>query len=233
MKPRVLLIEDDPEIAREVSEFLNQRAYDAVVAPSGSEGLAELARETYAAVVLDLCLPDCYGIDVCLEIKQSYRLPILIVSAESGEQSRIMGLQAGADDYIEKPFSLNELYIKLHKLIQLYQASPNEHKNNPKKIAFAGWELDTQLQTLVDRFGVETTLTFAEYQILKHLTLNSHQLFDREQLSEVISADQEHQGRSVDVHVSRLRDKLGQAGLIKSVRSHGYLFVGKVEGVHS
>jgi DNA-binding response OmpR family regulator len=226
---RLLLIEDDNEISKQIEVFLHQRAFQVTCAHTGAAGLEALENQSYHAVILDLCLPDRYGVEICREIKRQYHLPILILSAESGDESRIMGLQAGADDYMGKPFNLHELYIKVNKLIGLYSGSSKQSAKKPRKICFAGWTMDLIEGTLVDRFDLETVLTQTEFEILRLLAGHSHQLFSREQISHHLGLEQEMLSRTIDVHITRIREKLGQAGLIKSVRSHGYIFVGKSE----
>ena len=228
-KLKILLIEDDIEISRRVEQFLLDRCFDVYVALTGEAGLEQLADNQFHAIVLDLCLPDRYGIEICREVKQNYHVPVLILSAESGEQSPIVGLQAGADDYVEKPFNPHELYIKLNKLIELYAGAYKGSVKRPSKMVFAGWSLDLIEGTLYDNYGVETVLTQSEFEILRLLVENSHQLHSREDITEHLSGEKELASRSIDVHITHIREKLGQAGLIKSVRSHGYVFVGKVE----
>jgi DNA-binding response OmpR family regulator len=221
---RVLLVEDDEPLARIVTKSLSQHGFDVEVAGDGQEGLERARDGGHDAVVLDLQLPKMNGIEVATRLRDEHNdVPIIMLTARSGVPDRITGLDAGADDYLVKPFSLGELAARLRALAR---RGRTEHRD---EVLEAGpLRLDSGAREVwVDDNLVE--LTGTEFALLEYLMRNAGQVLSRDQLrEEVWGAGFEPASNVVDIYVHYVRRKLKQAGLahdpIRTVRGLGYAF---------
>ena len=213
----VLLVEDEESLASLVEAYLAQEGFSVLAVGTGSQALATVEREPVRLVVLDLNLPDIDGIEVCRRIRARSTVPIVMLTARDEESDLLVGLDAGADDYIGKPFSPKELVARMKAVLR--RAEPG-----------SGDEVMVLGDVVVHRAGHEVyvagelvELRPKEFDLLVHLIQNRGAVFSRDSLLErVWGYDYAGGTRTVDVHVAQLRRKLGRPGLIRTVRGAGY-----------
>ena len=224
---KVLLVEDDARLAQLTSRYLEGHGVLVTHAGDGLEGQAEALRRQYDCVVLDLMLPGRDGIEVCRQLRARIDVPIIMVTARGEESDRVLGLEAGADDYVTKPFSPRELLARIRANVRRVrgQAGPAS-----ETLQVGGLVLDPGKMTVV-LDGNPIDVTAYEFSILRALAQRPGKVLSREQLLDLAkgSADLSFD-RSIDVHVSRLRAKLGDDSrspkILKTVRGVGYLLAG-------
>ncbi|HKC13309.1 MAG TPA: response regulator transcription factor [Vicinamibacteria bacterium] len=218
-----LLVEDDTRLASLTAEYLRGHGVQVVVAADGAAGLTEARQARFDIVLLDLMLPGRNGLEVCRELRSRSDVPILILTARGEEADRVLGLELGADDYLTKPFSPRELLARIQAQVRRArgQAGPTT-----QPLVVGDLELDpgSLRATLAGR---ELSLTGYEFQLLRVLAERAGQVLSRERLLELVRGSAEESfDRSVDVHVSRLRAKLGDdpkhPRWLKTVRGAGY-----------
>ncbi|GLK80925.1 response regulator [Methylopila turkensis] len=229
----ILIVEDDRDIAGMLAETLTQNGYAAVAAQSGAEMDRLLRRQSFDLIVLDVMLPGEDGFSICRRLRAEARTPIVMLTAVAADVDRIVGLEFGADDYVTKPFNTRELLARIKGLLRRASYG-SERPGRRSAMTFAGWTVDPVARTLVDCAGAQVFMTTAEFDLLVALCQNAGQVLTREQLLSLT-----HAGvagpveRSVDVHVSRIRQKIEpnpkDPSLIKTVRLGGYLFTPVVE----
>ncbi len=221
----VTYIEDDEKLGRLTARYLESHGVRVTLAVDGREGLSCVLHDRPDVVLLDLMLPGASGHDVCRELRARVDTPILMVTARGEEADRVMGLEGGADDYIAKPFSSRELLarIRAHTRRARGQAGPGA------RLVVAGrLTLDpSSRRATLD--GADLTLTTYEFDLLRALAERAGRVLTREQLVDrVRGSPDEAFDRSIDVHVSHLRKKLGDdprcPRILKTVRGIGYLF---------
>jgi DNA-binding response OmpR family regulator len=221
---RVLLIEDDADIAEAIGYQLEKVGLQVRVARTGEEGL-DAVRRGVDLVLLDLNLPGMDGLEVCRMIRRQQttaHVPIIIVSARADEVDRILGLEMGADDYVVKPFSLKELAARAR--VALRHADGN--REAPQGYRDENWEIEFDAYVVRYR-GEEIRLTHKEFEIFRYLVERAGRVLTRERLLErVWGGETEVEDRSIDAHVRRLRLKLGPARHhVETVVGLGYRFV--------
>ena len=223
MKGSILVVEDEQAIAELVRAYLKRDGFGVVWARSGEEALEELARHPVRLVVLDIGLPGIDGFEVCRRLRSRTGVPILILSARDDEVDRVAGLEAGADDYVVKPFSPRELVARVKAILR--RASGSGTAVDGGTLSVAGVELDRAARTVnVDGESVE--LTGREFDLLAALLSHSGVVLSRDRLLELVWGGEFAGGtRTVDVHVAQLRAKLGRPDLIETVRGAGYKVV--------
>jgi DNA-binding response OmpR family regulator len=220
---RILIVEDDPDVAAFEKLMLSRAGYDARIAETGKEGL-ELVREYRPDVVLlDIGLPDMSGLDVCTTIAETADSYILMVSGHSSEDVKLTGLGLGADDYITKPFSGNELIARIGSFLRRRERTRARDSDGRLQIGDA--TLVRDLHTL-EKNGKSVSLTALEFRLLWFLGEADGRLLTRAQILERVWNDVSGvPTRVVDVHVAALRKKLNEVGAtlsISSVRGIGY-----------
>ena len=235
-KPRILCVEDDPEIARMLSDVLDENGFFPVFVGSATDMDVLLQRESIDLVVLDVMLPGEDGFSICRRLRTSSSIPIIMVTARSEEMDRIAGLELGADDYVAKPFNSRELVARIRALLRRADGSAALTRLRPRPLTFAGWRIDPTARELHDPGGVRITLTSAEFDLLLAFCRNPGEILSREHLIELV-----HGGlagpveRSIDVHISRIRQKIEpdprDRSMIKTVRLGGYVFTPTVEQI--
>lgn len=226
-KTRVLVVEDEKDISGLIKHTL-ERGGDAIVeiAASGDQALKLASEQQLDLIILDLNLPVLGGLEVCRLLRTrpaTARTPIIMLTARSSESDRVVGLDAGADDYITKPFSPRELSARVRAVLR--RGRPEEAAPPP---IYRGEHLVADFDAVsiaVD--GVAVRLTRREFELLRHLVENRNRVLSRDRLLErVWGYDRMIETRSVDVHVGRLRGKLGAAGRqIETVVGLGYRFI--------
>ena len=223
MPDRLLLVEDDSRIRRALVLGLTDEGYDVIEAGSGESALQLLGREPFDVVLLDVMLPGMDGFSVCRAVRSSGDLPIIMITARSGSEDVIRGLEAGADDYVSKPVIASELAARVRALLR--RARPEKH------VLVAGdVEIDSD-RGLVTRSGAEVHLTLTELRLLTELATAAGSVVTREQLLErVWGYDYFGDTRLLDVHVRRLRRKVeddpSDPRLVLTVRGVGYRIAG-------
>lgn len=212
---RVLIIEDDPLLLRSLAATLREENYAVDTAADGEEGLFKAREGSYDAVLLDVMLPRLDGWQVLDGLRPQSRAPVLMLTARDTVRDRVRGLDHGADDYLAKPFDVDELLARLRALIR--RASGQTHP----RVEIGPLVLDTAART-VSISGVEAPLTAREYALLEYLALNRGKVVSRAALYDHLFDEEETSlSNLLDVHVSNLRKKLG-ADIISTRRGHGY-----------
>jgi DNA-binding response OmpR family regulator len=219
MKGAVLVVEDEQAIADLVRAYLRREGFEVIWASSGEQALEELGRHPVRLVVLDIGLPGIDGFEVCRRLRTRTTVPILILSARDEEVDRVAGLEAGADDYVVKPFSPRELVARV-KAILRRAAGAGVAAEGP--LAAGDVELDPAARSV--RVGGEPVeLTAREFDLLAALLAHPGVVLSRDRLLELAWQGEFPGGtRTVDVHVAQLRAKLGRPDLVATVRGAGY-----------
>ncbi|HEY4121307.1 MAG TPA: response regulator transcription factor [Byssovorax sp.] len=222
MAIRVLLIDDDVRLYELLQSYLTQNGCSVTVAPDGLRGLAALEGGTFDAVLLDIMMPGMDGIEVCKRIRAKSNIPVVMLTAKGDETDRVVGLELGADDYVAKPFSPRELLARLRAVLR--RAKPDA---SGERLAIGDIAVDVPGRVVtVGGKGIE--LTGIEFDVLVALVRRAGRVVSRDALlSEAGRGDVTVGERTVDVHVSHLRQKLGDdpksPRLIKTVRGVGYV----------
>jgi len=215
---KILIIEDEKQVADNLKEGLEQHRYNVDIAYNGKEGHYLTREYDYDIIILDLMLPDINGEDLCRKLRdegnQSF---ILMLTAKKQLDNIIQGLDCGADDYLTKPFEFSELLARIRALLR----RSSEHKSNI--LSVSGISLDTEKEK-VKNAGSEVQLTKKEYMILEYLLRNKGQLISRNQLLEhAWDRNVDIFTNVVDTHIKNLRKKLGRSGnIIKTIYGSGY-----------
>jgi len=226
----VLLVEDDIRLANLTREYLEGHGLVVSHVADGRRGLEEASRGRFDAVLLDLMLPGKDGLEVCRELRARSDVPILVLTARGEEADRVMGLELGADDYLAKPFSPRELLARIRAVVRRARGRAGPAR---AAVRVGGLHLDPGARrATLD--GREIPLTGYEFTLLEALARRAGRVLSREQLMELARGSAEESfDRSIDVHVSRLRQKLGddpkRPRLIRTVRGAGYLLAGEAE----
>lgn len=223
---RILVVEDERDIAALVAYHLTRDGYRVRTASGGPEALEAITQERPDLIVLDVMLPGFSGLDILGEIRRRPEVadvPVVMLTARREETDRIKGLELGADDYVTKPFSPQELVLRVGAVLRRAKAPPIA--GSGRVLRGGPIEVDLSAMTVtVD--GREVTLTPTEYRLLTTLLERRGRVQSREQLlAAVWDVHVRIETRTVDMHVQRLRAKLGEAGsLIETVRGFGYRF---------
>ena len=212
---RILLIEDEADLLASLARALREEGYAVDTATDGEEGLYKAREVGYDAIVLDVMLPRLDGWEVLERFRKSQKTPVLMLTARDAARDRVRGLDAGADDYLVKPFDLEELFARLRAIIR---RAAGQTVNT---IEIGGAIVDTASRK-VTLAGNPVALTAREYCLLEFLALHRGETVTRTALYEhLFDEDDDSLSNLLDVHVSNLRKKLG-GGLIETRRGHGY-----------
>ena len=226
MPTRILIVEDDPDIAELVARYLDKAGFITDRAASGREALQAIAAKPPELLVLDLMLPHVDGLEICRLVRANEvtaAIPIIMLTARAEESERIVGLELGADDYLAKPFSPNELVARVRALLR------RAHRGTgpaAKTLVYGPIALDTD-RHLVSSGGQDVTLTAKEFLLLEYLMQHRGRVLSRDVLLTDVWGYRYTGGtRTVDVHVRRLREKLPVLadGLV-TVKQFGYKLV--------
>ncbi|MBZ5568160.1 MAG: response regulator transcription factor [Acidobacteriia bacterium] len=221
---RVLIVDDDVELCELVAEYLTPEGFEAEAVHNGEEGLKRALSGEHAIVVLDVMLPGMNGLDVLRRLRAESRVPVLILTARGDDVDRIVGLEIGADDYLPKPFNPRELMARIRAILRRTQPPTSP---SLEKITVGDVELDPAARA-VWRAGEPVELTSVEFGMLEALMRAAGQVVTRDQLAQtVLGRKFMPYDRSIDMHVSKLRKKLGDgdgAERIKTIRGVGYVF---------
>lgn len=231
--PNILIVEDDADIADMLVDLVKGNGYDASTVANGVDMDRVLARQRFDLVVLDGMLPGEDGFSICIRLRASRAIPILMLTARREDIDRVLGLELGADDYVTKPFNSRELLARIKSILRR-SALSQQHVIEDVPLTFAGWRIDPKSRRLVDADGDEVSMTTAEFDLLWAFCCNPNKVLTREQLLSMTHAGSAGPvERSIDAHISRLRQKiepnLKDPVFIKTVRLGGYLFAASVE----
>jgi DNA-binding response OmpR family regulator len=234
-RPRILVIDDDRKLCRLIGDYLSPLGYAVTAVHTGPEGAEKAAAEPWHAVILDLMLPGMDGFEVLKAIRHKSDVPVLMLTARGDEADRIVGLEIGADDYLPKTFSTRELLARLRAVTRRTRASAKPEEPEPEVVVGA-LRINAGARTAV--MGDQPlTLTPVEYDLLYALARSRGRVRSREALIEDIR-DRNYDvfDRSIDVHISALRKKLGDDAknprFIRTVRAAGYMMVNPDEPGH-
>lgn len=232
---RCLVVDDDDKIRSSLREFLQRFDMTVSTATNGNELRRLMASGQFDVVVLDLILPDANGLTLCKWIHDTSGVPVIILTAQGDPMSRVLGLEIGADDYLGKPFEPRELVARIHAVLRRAQKGDRRLGVSEQRIIqFEGWRFDRALRELVSPAESVIALSNAEFRLLSAFVENPERVLTRNQL---LDLTREHgvdvNDRSIDLTVSRLRQKLGDSSknpqLIRTLRSQGYFFNAKVQ----
>lgn len=227
MMVSVLLIDDDAELGKLLEEYLQGEQLHLDSAHDGPAGLQKALSNQYGVVILDVMLPGMSGLDVLKQLRQKSAVPVLMLTARGSELDRILGLELGADDYLPKPFNPRELVARLRAILRRTTTGTAVAPTQP--VHLADVELHPESRSVVCS-GKPVTLTGAEFDLLYTFLRNPGKIISREDLTQAaLGRPMSPMDRSIDVHVSNLRRKLGSYGgdqeRIKAIRGSGYVYL--------
>ena len=225
---RILIIDDDEELCELVSEYLTVEGFEVEVVNDGESGLEKALREEQDLVILDVMLPKKNGFDVLRELRQTSKIPVLMLTARGEDTERIVGLEIGADDYLPKPFNPRELVARLRAILRRSETTDDSKQIEDDKLQVDDVEVKISARSATKN-GEDLGLTSVEFELLAMLLKNAGTVVKKEDLSEqVLERRLSPYDRSLDMHVSNLRKKLDAHGSpeerIKTVRSVGYIY---------
>ncbi|NRB38241.1 MAG: response regulator transcription factor [Pseudomonadales bacterium] len=217
---RVLIVEDEPRLRQQLSDYLTQKSWLVDTAADGEEGLYQACEFAFDVAVIDLGLPKLDGISLIRQLRQTKNsLPILILTARDNWQDKVEGLEAGADDYLTKPFHNEELQARLNALLRRSTGNSSNH------LEFGPIAIDTSAKT-VSLNKQLLTLTQFEYNTLEYLALHCGEVISKTTLTEhLYQQDFDRDSNVIEVFIGRLRKKLDPTGDLKpiaTVRGQGY-----------
>jgi DNA-binding response OmpR family regulator len=229
MLKSILIIDDDPKLNHLLAQFLTPYGFHVSSAVTPTEGLKKLRKDKPALVVLDVMLPEMSGFDVCKQIRRDSKVPVIMLTARGDPMDRIVGLELGADDYLPKPFEPRELVARIQAVLRRSSAGATSGLRKYGRMA-----IDSLKQAVfLDEMPVN--LTTNEFVALSLLARHSGEVLDRDRiLQELRGMDSEAFNRTVDITMSRLRQKLGDdpksPEFIKTIWGTGYMFIKVLDG---
>jgi len=225
----ILIVDDDRDIRTLLAEYLESNGYRVLTAINGSEMAKVMQGARVDLIVLDLTLPGEDGLTICRNLRALSTVPVIMLTARSESLDRILGLEMGADDYLSKPFEPRELFARIRSVLRRTMAlPPNMATNAVRQIQFADWTLDLVARHLVKQDGMVVALSGAEFRLLNVFLSHPNRILNRDQLLELTQGrESDPFDRSVDIQISRLRQRLGDdartPNIIKTVRNEGYV----------
>ena len=222
--PTILVVDDEPGIVRLVTLYLQQSGYSVTAELTGTGALESIEERHPDLIVMDIGLPDMDGYDMCQQIRSTSEIPIIILTARATPQDKIMGFEQGADDYVTKPFNPRELVARVGALLRRSELRTRK----PQRYVIGGLDVNVaQRRVSVD--GQEVNLRAREFDLLTELVCRAGRVVTREDLLSQVWGYEDSSARStVDVHICRLRKKLGDSGreprFIRTVTGVGYSF---------
>ncbi len=223
---KILIIDDDEELCELVSEYLTVEGFEIECVNDGATGLERALSGEYDMAILDVMLPKMNGFDVLRALREQSKLPVIMLTARGDDMERIVGLEIGADDYLPKPFNPRELAARLRAILR--RAVTDVDGDGNEKLDVDGVQI-SPASRIATRDGVEMNLTSVEFGLLHELLREAGKIVKKEDLSEtVLERRLSPYDRSLDMHISNLRKKLGTRAdgseRIKTIRSVGYIY---------
>ncbi|MBK1811186.1 response regulator transcription factor [Clostridium sp. YIM B02505] len=228
---KILIIEDEENIAELLSHYINKEGYNTRIASNGTVGLQLVQEFMPDLILLDLMLPDISGFEVCKKISTDYIIPIIMITAKSDTVDKVLGMELGADDYITKPFNTREVIARIRSIFRRIDLISESITNNePNSI-----QIDNDIEIHIDRRevfknNIKIDMTNKEYELLVYLAKNKGKVITRnELLDKVWGIEFVGDSRTVDIHIQRVRKKLDESknsSLIETVFGIGYKMVG-------
>lgn len=221
MRYRLLVAEDEPQLQETLEDYFTAKGFEVTACPDGESALAMLEEREFDIIFLDIMMPKLDGLSVCRTVRRKNAVPIIFLTARSGEENELLGYGFGADDYVTKPFSLPVLHAKALALIKRAKG----RGLSEYLLEMGGIQVD-DLRREVTVDGARTPLTPKEYELLVCLMEHKGLVLSREQLlNQVWGYDYDGSIRTVDTHIKKLRKALGRrAGAIRTVIKMGYRF---------
>ncbi len=229
MDNKILIIDDDEELCELVAEYLTVEGFETSAVHDGKSGLAKALEGEFDLAILDVMLPKMNGFDVLRKLREDSQIPVLMLTARGDDMERIVGLEIGADDYLPKPFNPRELVARLRAILR--RVNPETESGSNETITVEDVSLSMTLRS-VEVAGVPISVTSIEFALLAELMRNAGKVSKKEDLSEsVLERSLSPYDRSLDMHISNLRKKLGPredgTDRIKTIRSVGYIYTTK------
>lgn len=225
---QILLIDDDEELCELVSEYLTVEGFSTEAVHDGTDGLEKAKTEMHDLVILDVMLPKMNGFDVLRNLRQTSKIPVLMLTARGDDMERIVGLEIGADDYLPKPFNPRELVARIRAILRRVSESEEKLSATAEKLHVEDIEVSFAARS-AKKNGEDLGLTSVEFDLLAALLREAGKVVKKEDLSEtVLERRLSPYDRSLDMHISNLRKKLGERAdgdeRIKTIRSVGYIY---------
>lgn len=217
----ILLLEDDPNLGFVLKEHLETHHFSVDLRTNGVDGLAAIAKRRFELCLVDVMMPKKDGFAFVRELRaKDHHTPVIFLTAKSMKEDRIEGLRAGADDYLTKPFSMEELLLRIQAVLRRTTGAETSNEA-PQKVTFGAFELNIATQQLV-RGATKKKLTSKETQVLRLLAASANAVVPRDQiLSSVWGDTSYHTGRSLDVFISRLRKLFPPKSGVEILNVHG------------
>jgi DNA-binding response OmpR family regulator len=232
MREKILIVDDDAELGEMLSEYLEKEGFEVETVQNGLRGLERARSGDHRLIVLDVMLPGMNGFDLLRELRTASDVPVILLTARGDELDRIVGLEIGADDYLPKPFNARELLARI-RAIGRRNAREQRAPLGPKQPVVVGdVELDPGSRTLM-LGGKIVEVTTVEFNLLEALLRSAGSVVARDEIAmAVLGRELSAFDRSIDVHISKLRKKLGPMpdgqDRIKTIRNSGYMYVSPV-----
>jgi two-component system OmpR family response regulator len=226
---KILIVDDDREIRTLLADYLDSNGYSTVTAADGNAMAAALDANKIDLIVLDLNLPGDDGLTLCRNLRAKSAMPVIMLTARSEPLDRIIGLEMGADDYLSKPFEPRELLARIRSVLRRAQSPAHNGTNDAvQRLKFGDWILDITARHLISPQGLVIALSGAEFRMLEIFLEHPNRVLNRDQLLNIMHGrDADPFDRSIDIQISRLRQKLGEDArspqVIKTVRNGGYV----------
>jgi two-component system, OmpR family, response regulator len=231
----ILIVDDDREIRSLLADYLHKHGYRVSAVADGRALWSTLDSARVDLIILDIMLPGDDGFVLCRNLQARGNWPVIMLTAKGDDTDRIVGLELGADDYLPKPFNPRELLARIKSVLRRHRAVPDNLQAQPAgALRFAGWTLDLTGRNLVSPQQVVVPLSGAEFRLLRVFVTYPNRVLSRDQLMDLtVGREADPFDRSVDVQVSRLRQRLGDDArepiIIKTVRGEGYVLAASVE----
>jgi two-component system OmpR family response regulator len=232
--PRILIVDDDADIRSLLADYLGEQGWHISTAQDGTAMQQVLDATPIDLIVLDLTLPGSDGLTLCRDLRAHSAIPVIMLTARSAPLDRILGLEMGADDYLCKPFEPRELLVRIRNVLRRSTTAGGDARNDSTLWHFAEWTLDDTTRQMQNSNGLVVALSGGEYRLLKVLLERPNRPLNRDQLLSLTQGREieDPLDRSIDLHISRLRQKLGDDAraprLIKTLRNEGYLLAANV-----
>ena len=227
---RILVIDDDTDLCELLAKYLQREGFEVEMEHNGEQGVERAMSGDYTLIVLDVMLPGLNGFEVLSNIRRKSSVPVLMLTARGDDVDRIVGLEMGADDYLQKPFNPRELIARIRAILRRTRSEPSEaiSQGSPERFSVGDVEIDKGTR-MVTRGGEQLPLTTVEFDLLEALVRAAGRIVSREDLvKSILGRNFTPYDRSIDTHVSNLRKKLGHYvnGIerIKTIRSVGYIY---------